>query len=58
MLQRSTAQYPNVEIDFFGGLLIDYVEQKNINIIIKGLRAISDFEFEFQMALEMCIRDR
>ncbi len=51
MLRRSTAQYPNVEIDFFGGLLIDYVEKKNINIIIKGLRAISDFEFEFQMAL-------
>lgn len=51
MLRRSTARYPNVEVDFFGGLLIDYVEKKNINIIIKGLRAISDFEFEFQMAL-------
>lgn len=51
MLRRSTAQYANVEIDYFGGLLIDYVEKKNINIIIKGLRAISDFEFEFQMAL-------
>lgn len=51
MLRRSTVQYPNVEIDYFSGLLIDYVKQKNIHIIIKGLRAISDFEFEFQMAL-------
>ena len=51
MLRRSTARYPNVEIDFFSGLLIDYVKKNNINIIIKGLRAISDFEFEFQMAL-------
>ncbi len=51
MLRLSTAPYPNVEIDYFGGLLINYVEEKNINIIIKGLRAISDFEFEFQMAL-------
>lgn len=51
MLQRTTAGFPNVEIDFFGGLLIDYVEKKETNLIIKGLRAISDFEFEFQMAL-------
>lgn len=51
MLRLSTAPYPNVEIDYFSGLLIDYVEERNIKIIIKGLRAISDFEFEFQMAL-------
>ncbi|NLA27705.1 MAG: pantetheine-phosphate adenylyltransferase [Firmicutes bacterium] len=51
MLRRCTDQYPNVEIDYFGGLLIDYVKNKNVHIIIKGLRAISDFEFEFQMAL-------
>ena len=51
MLRRSTVQYPNVEVDYFSGLLTEYVERKNIRIIIKGLRAISDFEFEFQMAL-------
>ncbi len=51
MLRLCTVQYPNVEIDYFGGLLIDYVDKRNINIIVKGLRAISDFEFEFQMAL-------
>ncbi|HPU02087.1 MAG: pantetheine-phosphate adenylyltransferase [Firmicutes bacterium] len=51
MLRRSTARYSNVEIDYFGGLLVDYVKKNNIRIIIKGLRAISDFEFEFQMAL-------
>ena len=38
-------------MDYFSGLLTEYVERKNIRIIIKGLRAISDFEFEFQMAL-------
>lgn len=51
MLRRSTVQYPKVEVDYFSGLLIEYVKRKNIHIIIKGLRAISDFEFEFQMAL-------
>ena len=51
MLRLSTVNYPGVEIDYFSGLLIDYVKRKGINVIIKGLRAISDFEFEFQMAL-------
>jgi pantetheine-phosphate adenylyltransferase len=51
MLKMITASYPNVEVDYYKGLLIDYAEKKNIGIIIKGLRAISDFEFEFQMAL-------
>ena len=51
MLRLSTMKYPGVEIDYFSGLLIDYVKRKGINVIIKGLRAISDFEFEFQMAL-------
>ncbi|MCK9266636.1 pantetheine-phosphate adenylyltransferase [bacterium] len=40
-----------VEIDKFDGLLVDYLSQKNINIILRGLRAVSDFEYEFQMAL-------
>ena len=40
-----------VEVDSFDGLLVDYMKKKGINIIIRGLRAISDFEYEFQMAL-------
>jgi pantetheine-phosphate adenylyltransferase len=51
MLQCVTAPYENVQVEYYQGLLIDYAKQKNISIIIKGLRAISDFEFEFQMAL-------
>ncbi len=40
-----------IEIDKFDGLLVNYLKEKNINIIVRGLRAISDFEYEFQMAL-------
>lgn len=43
--------YKNVKVESFDGLLIDYVKQKNSNVIIKGLRALSDFDYEFQMAL-------
>lgn len=50
-LKRSTADIENVEIDCFSGLLVNYLKEKNSNIIIKGLRAVSDFEYEFQMAL-------
>lgn len=42
---------PNVEVDSFEGLLMDYIHKVNAQVIIKGLRAISDFEYEFQMAL-------
>jgi len=41
----------NVEVDTFGGLLVDYVERRHAQVIVRGLRAVSDFEFEFQMAL-------
>jgi len=41
----------NVEIATFDGLLVDYVERRQAQVIVRGLRAISDFEFEFQMAL-------
>jgi pantetheine-phosphate adenylyltransferase len=44
-------KYPNVEIDTFDGLLVDYVERRGAQVIVRGLRALSDFEFEFQMAL-------
>ena len=43
--------HPNVEVDTFDGLLVDYVERKRAQAIVRGLRAVSDFEFEFQMAL-------
>ena len=42
---------PNVRVDCFEGLLVDYMRDRQANIIIKGLRAVSDFEVEFQMAL-------
>jgi len=51
MLKLVTEPYPNVDVDYYEGLLIDYAQQRKVDIIIKGLRAISDFEFEFQMAL-------
>lgn len=42
---------PKVEVDTFDGLLVDYVERRQAQVIVRGLRAVSDFEFEFQMAL-------
>jgi len=51
MLNRIIDRYPNVEVDYYRGLLIEYSRKRGAKIIIKGLRAISDFEFEFQMAL-------
>ena len=51
MLKECTKNLKNIEIDSFSGLLLDYVKNKNSKIIIRGLRAISDFEFEFQRAL-------
>lgn len=51
LLRESTSHIPNVEVAFFSGLLLDYVKQQNSDIIIRGLRALSDFEYEFQRAL-------
>ncbi len=51
MLKESTKDLKNVEVDSFSGLLLDYVKNKGSNIIIRGLRAVSDFDFEFQRAL-------
>ena len=51
MLRRVTAELPNVEVDAFDGLLADYTRQVGADAIVKGLRATSDFEYEFQMAL-------
>lgn len=51
LLKRATAELPNVEIDCYDGLLADYMKLKKADVIVKGLRALSDFEYEFQMAL-------
>ncbi len=48
---KSVGHLKNVEVDVYGGLLADYARQKDACAIIKGLRAMSDFEYEFQMAL-------
>ena len=45
------ADQSNVEVDTFGGLLVDYMVRRRAQVIVRGLRAVSDFEFEFQMAL-------
>ncbi|HQL35317.1 MAG TPA: pantetheine-phosphate adenylyltransferase [Bacillota bacterium] len=50
ILRRTCGDIKNVEIDSFSGLLIDYCKSKNANVIVKGLRAVSDFEYELQMA--------
>jgi len=44
-------EYPNVEVESFDGLLVAYAELKQASVIVRGLRAVSDFEFELQMAL-------
>lgn len=50
LLKTATEHIENVEVDQHEGLLIDYLKQNNLRILVKGLRAISDFEAEFQMA--------
>jgi len=51
LVSRSIGGLKNVEADTFTGLLVDYVEQRSGQAILRGLRAVSDFEFEFQLAL-------
>ena len=51
MVRLSLDQFTNVEADSFDGLLVNYVEQRGGQAVIRGLRAVSDFEFEFQLAL-------
>ncbi len=51
LLRRTTEGMPNVEVDAYGGLLAEYAREWQANVIVKGLRALSDFEYEFQMAL-------
>ena len=51
LIKRVTAHFGNVETESFDGLLVDFAKQHNANVIIKGLRTVNDFEYEFQMAL-------
>lgn len=51
LLKRVVEHCHNVEVECFSGLLVDFVTKKQANVIIKGLRAVSDFEYELQMAL-------
>ena len=50
MLKEVTKEFPNVTVDSFSGMLVDYTSQHNIPISIRGLRGISDFEYEMQTA--------
>jgi pantetheine-phosphate adenylyltransferase len=50
MLREVTAQWPNVAINSFRGLVVDYCRTNDIPVIVKGLRAVSDFDYELQMA--------
>lgn len=50
MLEEATANFPHVRIDSFRGLIVDYCREHDIHVIIKGLRAVSDFDYELQMA--------
>ncbi|WP_125153774.1 pantetheine-phosphate adenylyltransferase [Clostridium rectalis] len=51
LIKRVTRDIPNVKVESFSGLLVDFMKERNIKVIIKGLRAVSDFEYEFQMSL-------
>ena len=50
LLEETTAQYGNVRVDSFAGLVVDYCRDNEIAVIVKGLRAVSDFDYELQMA--------
>jgi pantetheine-phosphate adenylyltransferase len=51
MLREVTRPWPNVEVDVFSGLLVDYAQVRGANVILRGIRAISDYEYELQMAM-------
>ena len=51
MVREVFRAHPNVEVDTFDGLLVEYVARRRADVIVRGLRAVSDFEYEFQMAL-------
>ncbi len=51
MIKSSLKRIKNVTVDSFDGLLVNYAKKKKANVIVRGLRAVSDFDYEFQMAL-------
>ncbi len=51
MVREVFREYPNVEVDTFDGLLVEYARRKRATALVRGLRGVSDFEYEFQMAL-------
>ena len=51
MIREATGNDPRIEVDSFEGLLVDYVAKKKINVVLRGLRAVQDFEYEFEMAM-------
>jgi pantetheine-phosphate adenylyltransferase len=50
LIKQSVSAYPNIKVDSFQGLLVDYCKKNEIGAIVKGLRAVSDFDYELQMA--------
>lgn len=50
MARRTLGDLPNVQVDSFDSLLVDYVREQGTNLVLRGLRAVSDFEYEFQLA--------
>lgn len=51
MLREVTKQWPGVEVDVFAGLLVDYARKRGAGVILRGIRAVSDYEYELQMAM-------
>jgi len=51
LIERETSRYENVRVESFGSLLVDYMKRTKASTVLRGLRVISDFEYEFQMAL-------
>lgn len=50
LLRQTTKDIPNVEVDWFRDLLVNYMKKKQANVVVRGLRAVTDFEYEMQMA--------
>ena len=50
LLRRTTQDIPNIEIESYDGLLVDFADSKNADVIVRGLRAVTDFEYELQLA--------
>lgn len=51
MINECIKSFKNVSVDIFDGLIVDYAKKKNASVLIRGMRAVSDFEYEFQMSL-------